>query len=123
MHDVDWAHVAEEIEDVGLWELHSVESFLNLILVHLLKLHVSPESQACAHWRGEVVAFQNNAKRRFAPSMRQRIDIATLYDEAVQQLRATDPSGRFPTGCPFDLDQLLDESWEKLLERLTLAAA
>ena len=39
VNDVDWANIAEEIEDVGLSELHAVESFLNLIIVHLLKLH------------------------------------------------------------------------------------
>ena len=38
VNDVDWTNIAEEIEDVGLSELHSVESFLTLILVHLLKL-------------------------------------------------------------------------------------
>ncbi|MEA2741530.1 MAG: hypothetical protein QOH05_4837, partial [Acetobacteraceae bacterium] len=40
VNDVDWTHLAEEIEDVGLSELHSVESFLTLILVHLLKVHI-----------------------------------------------------------------------------------
>jgi hypothetical protein len=58
VNDVDWAHVAEEIEDVGLSELHSVESFLDLILVHLLKVHVSPGSPAAGHWGPEVVGFQ-----------------------------------------------------------------
>ena len=76
VNDVDWTHVVEEIEDVGLSELHAAESFLNLLLLHILKLHAWPDSPACAHWRGEAVAFRNNAKRRFTPSMRQRIDLA-----------------------------------------------
>jgi hypothetical protein len=29
VNDVDWTNVAEEIEGVGLFELHAVESFLN----------------------------------------------------------------------------------------------
>ena len=33
VNDVDWEHVVEEIEDVGLSELHAVESHLDLILV------------------------------------------------------------------------------------------
>src|ERR1700722_17173264 len=89
VNGVDWAHVVEEIEDVGLSELHSVQSYLNLMLVHLLKIWLSPESPALNRWRGEIVAFQKNTGRRFAPSMRQRIDLAKPYDEAVEDLDAT----------------------------------
>ncbi|MBS0638914.1 MAG: DUF29 family protein [Acetobacteraceae bacterium] len=39
VNDVDWPPIAEEIEAVGLSKLHAVESFLNLIMVRLLKLH------------------------------------------------------------------------------------
>jgi hypothetical protein len=122
VNDVDWAHVAEEIEDVGLSELHSVESFLNLILLHLLKLHASPDSLACGHWRGEIVAFRNNANRRFAPSMRQRIDIGALYAEAIEQLRETEPLAQLPAANPFALDHLLQEDTDTLLGRLSPSA-
>jgi len=113
VNGVDWDHVVEEIEDVGLSELHAVQSYLNLILVHLLKISLSPESPALNHWRGEVVAFQQNAARRFAPSMRRRIDLARLYDDAIEQLEASgfdrDTSGPWPAECPFTLDQLLSD--------------
>jgi hypothetical protein len=118
VNDVDWTHVAEEIEDVGLSELHSVESFLNLILVHLLKLHAWPDSQDRAHWRGEIVAFRSNANRRFAPSMRQRINIGVLYAEAAEQLRETDPNSQLPDENPFTLDHLLKDDTATLLSRL-----
>jgi hypothetical protein len=117
VNDVDWTNLAEEIEDVGLSQLHSVESLLNLILLHLLKLHAWPDSDACAHWRGEIVAFRNNASRRFAPSMRQRIDVGALYAEAVEQLRAVDPAIRLPAENPFGLDDLLKQDTTALLGR------
>lgn len=117
VNDVDWAHVAEEIEDVGLSELHAVESFLNLILVHLLKLHAWPDDQVRAHRRGEIIASRNNANRRFAPSMRQRIDIATLYAEATEQLRESAPDLQWPTQNPFTLDDLLKVEVSTLLQR------
>jgi len=122
VNDVDWTHVAEEIEDVGLSELHSVESFLNLILVHLLKLYGWPDSQACGHWRGEIVAFRNNASRRFTPSMRQRIDIGALYAEAAEQLREIDPDTRLPDENPFTLDHLLKDDPTTLLSRFPAKA-
>ena len=122
MNDVDWAHVAEEIEDVGLSELHSAESILDLIIVHLLKVHVSPDSPAIAHWRGEVVAFQKNARRRFTPFMRQRIDVAKLYREAVEEMRADIEAGAalraWPDANPFTLDDLLAGDHGTLMARL-----
>ena len=53
VNDVDWTNIAEEIEDVGLSELHSVESFLNLISGAFAEAYAWPDSEACAHWRGE----------------------------------------------------------------------
>ena len=41
-----------------LSELHALESFLTLILTHLLKLYAWPQSDASNHWRGEIVVFQ-----------------------------------------------------------------
>jgi hypothetical protein len=122
VNDIDWAHVAEEIEDVGLSELHSVESFLDLIIVHLLKVRVSPDSPATTHWRQEVVAFQKNARRRFTPSMRQRIDVEKLYREAVEEVRAGIEDGAalraWPDANPFTLDDLLAGDHGMLLARL-----
>jgi Domain of unknown function DUF29 len=122
VNDVDWVHVAEEIEDVGLSELHSVESFLSLIMVHLLRLYAWPDSQACGHWRGEIAAFRSNANRRFAPSMRQRIDIGSLYAEAVEQLLEADPALRLPADNRFTLDVLLKCDTSTLLGRFPSAS-
>ena len=118
VNDVDWEHVAEEIEDVGLSELHAVESYLQLILAHLLKVHGWPESSSIRHWRSDIVTFQTNMRRRFAPSMAQRIDLAQLYADAIQQLEPEQFDGQTPSAwpnvCPFTLDQLLTERWAAL---------
>ena len=112
INDVDWDHVVEEIEDVGLSELHAVESFLDLMLVHLLKVYGWPESPSVEHWRAEIGSFQKNAVRRFAPSMRQKIDVAKLYADGREQLDGVNydgiPGQPGPVTCPFTLDMLLD---------------
>ena len=118
VNDVDWAHIAEEIEDLGLSELHAVESFLTLMLAHLLKLYAWPASDACNHWRGEIVVFQAEAVRRFSPSMRQRVDIAALYAVAVRQIRAIDRTLYVPADNPFTLDHLLNDDVDVLSSRL-----
>ncbi len=126
VNGVDWAHVVEEIEDVGLSELHAVQSYLNLMLVHLLKIHGWPDNQARVHWRVETAAFQQNVTRRFAPSMRQRIDVERLYADALEQLDGAEYDNiaprSWPSICPFTLDELLNERRPVLEERLNTAA-
>jgi hypothetical protein len=57
------------------------------------------------------------------PSMRQRIDVAKLYDEAVQEMRADSADGAapgaWPDANPFSLDDLLAGDHTMLLARLT----
>ena len=108
---VDWPHVIEEVGDVGLSELRACRSLLRQALVHLLKLHVWPDSSASAHWRDEVGAFLADAEDCFTPSMRQRVELERLYAKALHLAgAATDASGEprpLPDACPFTLDELL----------------
>jgi hypothetical protein len=127
VNDVDWDHVVEEIEDVGISELNAVQSHLDQILVHLLKLYGWPELDSEQHWRAEVVAFQTGLERRFAPSMRQRIDLAKLYNRAVRQIEVLCYGGKParvpPTSCPVTLDQLLTASVQDLEAAVSARAA
>ena len=124
VNDVDWDHVVEEIADVGQSELHAVESYLDLLLVHLLKARAWPTSDSLNHWHAAIVAFQNNAARRFAPSMRQRVDLQALYLGAVEQvavLNGRQSPAQWPEFCPFTLDQLLTSNWTVLKDALANA--
>jgi hypothetical protein len=108
----DWAHVIDEIEDVGLSELRACRSLLVQAMVHLLKLHLSPDATPAAHWRAETAAFLAAARRSFAPSMRQRIDLAELWRDALYEIRAEAEEGAapaLPEDCPFTLEQLVSE--------------
>ncbi len=102
---VDWANVIEEVADVGLSELRACRSLLRQALIDLIKLHGEPDSQAAAHRQGELKGFLTDARRAFSPSMRQRIDLADVYADALYQ--AGDRPGAAPEACPFGLDELL----------------
>ena len=119
---VDWANVIEEVNDVGLSELHSCESLLQQAMVYALKLHAWPNSHAVSHWRGEMGTFVDQVSLRLAPSMRQRIDLARLYTAAVKRvLTASDSSGiarAVPPECPFRFDTLLAGDLEPLLAEI-----
>ena len=83
---------------MGLSELNAVRSHLRLMLVHLLKVYGWPDHLSVAHWREEIAAFQAEAAQRFAPSMRQRIDLDRLYAAALKQVGAAEYGGRQPPG-------------------------
>ena len=109
---VDWPHVIEEVQDVGLSELRACQSLLEQALTHLLKLHTMPDSQSAKHWRDEVRAFRHDVQRRFTPSMQQRIGLDDLYDKAIERVRAAmEDNGvvllPLPEACPFTLEDLI----------------
>jgi hypothetical protein len=119
----DWTNIAEEIEGVGLSILHDTETFLVRAFVHLLKLQAWPDSAASNGWRSDIIGFQNDAQRRISPSMRQRIDLAALYDDALSIMRAGDGPGAkprpWPTASPFALKDLVEADPDDLLRQLS----
>jgi len=87
--ELDWANIAEEIEDVGSNRLHAVESLLIQALRHMLKAEAWPLSRDAPSWRADAIDFRRQARRRFVPSMRQRIDTASLYADALAAVPET----------------------------------
>jgi hypothetical protein len=107
---IDWENLIEEVESVGRSELHTCESLLRQALIHLLKLSLSPGSRSASHWPGEVATFLAGARRRFSPSMRQKIDLPDLFEDvlfALQAGRGEECDPPLPETCPFVLDDLL----------------
>jgi len=126
INDVDWDHVVEEIEDVGLSELNAARSYLRQVLVHLLKLQGWPDLSAGHHWRSEIVAFQTEAQDHFAPSMRQKLDLEAIYQRARTQVAPMRLGGSAPrpspATCPVSLDQLLHATCAELEAAFGLAS-
>jgi hypothetical protein len=123
VNGLDWEQVAEEIEDVGISELNAVRAFLRLMIVHLLKVRGWPDSPSLKHWRGEIAGFQSGLQERYAPSMRQKLDLPRIYQRAREELADIDYDGRppqpWPDKCPFTLDLLLSEPRAALEALLT----
>jgi hypothetical protein len=108
--DLDWSNIAEEIEDVGSNRLHAVESLLVQALRHMLKAEAWPLSRDAPGWRADAIDFRRQSRRRFVPSMRQKIDIASLYADALAAIPETvddQPPLPLPDVCPVTLDELL----------------
>ncbi|HYH37959.1 MAG TPA: DUF29 domain-containing protein [Azospirillum sp.] len=124
-NELDLEHVAEEIEDVGKSELKGVISHLRQMLVHAIKLASSPESEAVAGWKTEVIDHQALARDRFTNAMRKDIDLDDLWRrscrEAGKKLAVYgEAMAPMADESPLTLDELLDEELdaEDLVRRL-----
>jgi uncharacterized protein DUF29 len=110
--DLDWANIAEEIEAVGSEQLHAVQSLLRQALAHMLKAEAWPLSRDAPTWRADAVNFRQQAADRFVPSMRQKIDVARLYRQALRAMPETVDGVQplpVPDVCPVTLDELLSD--------------
>src|SRR5215218_8980144 len=82
-NELDLENVAEEIEDVGKSELHRVESFVRLILLHLVKAASVRDARAGDHWRKEVRIWRIDLRKDLTASMRAKIDLDAAWEVAV----------------------------------------
>jgi Domain of unknown function DUF29 len=101
---LDWENLIEEIETVGRSELHAVESHLVQALLHDLKAKAWPLARDVPHWRAEACGHRADARRAFAPSMRQKIDLAELFRDAMRRMPESIDNIQplpVPTECPF----------------------
>ena len=108
----DWANIIEEIESVGQSQVDAVESWWFQAFLHDLKAEAWPLSRDVPHWKGEARGFRAQARRKYRPSMRQKIDLAGLYADALSALPDTvdgQPPLPVPPVCPVTLDELLGE--------------
>jgi hypothetical protein len=120
---LDVEHLAEEVEDLGKSELQGVESFVEQIIAHLLKLDYSGQAAPRSHWRAEILNFRQNINRKITPSIRRKVERALdeLYYGGRQIAAAgalvhePDLIRRLPKSCPYD--------WNTIWHRDVLAEA
>ena len=125
--DVDLENVATEIEDLGKRDLREVESYLKLVIEHLIKIDACPSYPEIFHWRSETRHFQQSAIVALSPSMRQLLSAAKVWRRgqiaACGFLADVGIPSTLPLGCPFTLDDLLSEDFDLDAALATLAAA
>jgi hypothetical protein len=108
---VDWGNVVEEIESVGQSQIDAVEPLLTQALLHLLKAQAWPGLPYVSRWQADARLVRRQARRKYRPSMRQKIDLAGLYADALAGLpdKMDDQIPLpVPQTCPMTLEQLLE---------------
>ena len=106
---LDVEHLAEEVADLGSSELHAVESYVENIMTHLLKLDYSSLDWPRNHWRRELLAFRQSLQRRLTPSLRRTVSedfdkrYANARERAASDMLESEPGirRRLPATNPY----------------------
>ncbi len=109
---LDYANLAEEIESLGRSDRREIESRLEVLLAHLLKLAYQP-AQASPSWRASV----REARNRIADLIVESPSLGSYPEErlarayARARVDAADETGigTLPEVCPWPADEVLSD--------------
>jgi hypothetical protein len=116
-NEIDWEHLAEEMEALVRTEGRAVTGPLKLALRHKLLLLGWPGVLDTGKWQHEVRVHLRNAYEAYLASMHRQIEpmLHDLYTDALdaahQHMAETgSPAAPLPVRCPWTLDELLAEA-------------
>jgi hypothetical protein len=113
---LDYDHLAEEIEDVGSELEHAVQSHLTNLLMHLLKWQYQPRRRSRS-WRVTIRNARIEIRKRTQRSHRLEQFLSECFLEAYADARklANDetglPTDTFPVDCKWELLNIRREEW------------
>jgi hypothetical protein len=117
LSDVDIAHVAEEIRDLGVSQKTEMKNRLRVLIMHLLRCGYQPEKRT-ESWSATIreqrsslwlLLFEN-------PSLKGQVTgaVALMYRRAVMDASAETglPRATFPKDCPYSEVEILGDALE-----------
>ena len=115
---LDLENLIEEVEDLSRQERRSVESYVETIVEHLLKLALSPSERPRRGWLVTVDKQRTKLARQLTATLRHHLqaELPALYTglrRPVARQLAKDgvPPDALSSQCPYTLDQILDPDW------------
>jgi Domain of unknown function DUF29 len=117
---LDLAHLAEEIQDLGMSERSAVISLVRLIMQHFLFVAYSPAPEQRRHWLDEVDEFRSQIEDKLTPTIRREVEaeLDAIYGRAhrnaarkMRRYGEHEATAALPEACPYSLDQILGD-WE-----------
>jgi Domain of unknown function DUF29 len=116
LHEVDVAHLIEELEDLGKSERRGISSQLTRLLLHLLKWQYQPQRRSDS-WLDSITDARTQIELAIE-------DSPSLADYPAEQLEASYQRARrqaakqtrsevstFPDACPYSVKLVLTEDW------------
>ncbi|MGK7954973.1 MAG: DUF29 domain-containing protein [Crocosphaera sp.] len=115
-NDLDLDNLIEELEDLGREKKNAVASLLEQVIRHLLLLQYWREEQEynATHWQGEIYTFRVQLKRKLATNLRKYLEteLNNIYQDALGFVKIkTENKVKFPSECPYTLEELLAQEW------------
>jgi hypothetical protein len=116
--NLDWQHLAEEIEALGSEQRRAVESYLKHLLIHLLLYRYwETEKHYCQRgWKLEITNFRDELEFYLRSKTLHNYFLKSLdsvYLKARRQaIQKTNLSPEnFPKQCPFSPEDILDSDY------------
>jgi hypothetical protein len=116
--ELDLDNLIEEVEDLSRRERDMVESHLETILEHLLKLALSRADRPRRGWLVTVDRQRVRLARKLTRTLKQHLEatLPALYTglrrPVARQLQKDGVSpDALPLACPYSVDQILDPDW------------
>ena len=116
--EVDWHHLIEEIDSLGISQLREVENRLIKLIMHLLKWQFQREKrQTGRSWYLTITHQRVKLERALekTPTLSARLPeiIHDVYPSAVRLAAAETelPRTTFPAACPYTPMQILDDEF------------
>jgi len=84
---MDWDNLLDEIDDMGKSEKRSLESYLELLIAHILKLKYweLEKKRNYKHWKVEVRNFRNRILRLLKRSPSLEKYLQEIYPEILEE--------------------------------------
>ena len=117
---LDLLHLAEEVEDLGSEQQWAVESQLERIIEHFLKLEHSPSRDPRRQWMISVNSARGEVARRITATIRNHVEgaLPDLYrrsrrnaELALLDQGEAEAARALPAICPYAFDDLLADEW------------
>jgi hypothetical protein len=116
--ELDLDNLIEEVEDLSRRERETVESHVETIVEHLLKLELSRVPRPRRGWLVTIDKQRARLARKLTTTLRNHLhaELPALYAglrrPVARQLEKVDVRSKsLPTVCPYTLDQILDPDW------------
>ena len=113
---LDVENLIEEIEDMGASNRRSLGSFLDLVIMHLLKWRYQPERRSNS-WKSSIRKGRHAIERLLeeSPSLKPRLSVMVTAEYRRARSEAADETGlpltTFPDQCPFTVEQITGDYW------------
>lgn len=114
--DLDLANIAEEIESMGKRDRRSVSSYVQNVLMHLLKWKYQPQRRGTS-WELSIENGRYQIVDLLAESPSLEPQMAALTAKEYRQARKNAsretglPLTTFPDDCPFTVEQIIGDYW------------